>query len=120
MKLIERLKELYDASNKIHVEFNKGPWQTSFRHYGLEPNCRDVKKLIEVTGRDAEMSLGGYVEPVRGWLTAVDVALIAEMRNALPKILAVVEAAQEHMAKDLVVGAKHRLEDALKALESDE
>lgn len=108
--LIERLKELEAAATP-------GPWSTEFRSVNLEDNCQDIEKL------KAEMWLGGYVvgpeEPGRGVFTAVDTAFIAEMRNALPKLLAVVEAAkwQKYVSEQNGDYLCQDLEDALAALE---
>lgn len=85
MTLIERLKEL-------EAKATPGPWNWD--------KCgKGFLLLVEYDGKGIPWVLDGIVED-REWGDAsitgkrADMDLIAEMRNALPKLLAVVEAAK--------------------------
>jgi len=87
MKLIDRLKEL-------EANATMAPWDAEHRYVGCEKNERNIETLQAAVN----CGLGGYIQqspdPDRGQLNALDLAFIVEMRNALPKLLAVVEAAK--------------------------
>jgi hypothetical protein len=76
--MIDRLRELDSAATP-------GPWRTY--HDGLTLDGEE-RQLVSEVADDTDYGA------VAKWMTPADAALIAEARNALPKLLAIAEAAR--------------------------
>jgi hypothetical protein len=97
MSTLDRLKEL-------EAKATPGPWKSgSYDGRGVihgpsteHPVCPISDVDFEVIGDDEELGEYGYIHDVRPpFRKRVDSELCAEMRNALPKLLAVFEAGNE-------------------------
>jgi len=120
MNTLDRLKEL-------EAKATPGPWKSG-SHDGRgvlhgpsieQPVCPISDVDFEVIGDHEELGEYGYIHDVRPpFRKQVDSELCAEMRNALPKLLAVVEALQKIPKEVFTHPLMVQVGGALAALES--